>query len=199
MRGMHLLVTVGCAVLLEACGTAAPTTPPAAPPRSTHAATTPSPASIAATRTAARAPSRHAGMVCAAETRVNVAALLAPLHPLVSDSWRNPLYVCTYRAGTQVLRIAVREDGSHAAALSDFDALMKTATMPRKIPAAASLGLPGFETADGLVVFTRDDMTLRVDARGLGPRTGQASLARSEVAYELATDVLGCWSGGDAG
>jgi hypothetical protein len=60
----------------------------------------------------------------------------------------------------------------------------------------ASFGLPGFETPDGVVVFAKDDKTLRVDARHLAAHTGASRQTPSEVAYQVASDILGCWTGG---
>jgi hypothetical protein len=43
-------------------------------------------------------------------------------------------------------------------------------------------------------VFLKDNMVLRVDATRLMLSGGARSASRSEVAYEVATDVMGCWA-----
>ncbi|MEO6821546.1 MAG: hypothetical protein ABI468_03435 [Candidatus Nanopelagicales bacterium] len=59
----------------------------------------------------------------------------------------------------------------------------------------ASLGLPAFETPNGMVAFLKDDKTLQVDASAMTSLIGPQRLTRSGVAYQIATDVLACWNG----
>jgi hypothetical protein len=56
------------------------------------------------------------------------------------------------------------------------------------------LGLPAYETQSGTAVFLKDSKLLRVDATKLklNPRANAGS--RTDIAYEVATDVMGCWS-----
>jgi hypothetical protein len=55
-------------------------------------------------------------------------------------------------------------------------------------------GLPAFETRTGTAVSLKDNMVLRVDATRLMSRGGAKAASRSDVAYEVATDVMGCWA-----
>ena len=45
------------------------------------------------------------------------------------------------------------------------------------------------------MIFLKDDKTLEVDPRGLPSGLGPNRLSRGDFAYQLATDVLGCWTG----
>ena len=58
-----------------------------------------------------------------------------------------------------------------------------------------SLGLPSFEAPTGTVAFRKDDKVLQVDATGLPPEVGSSHRPRTDLAYTVATDVLGCWTG----
>ena len=51
-----------------------------------------------------------------------------------------------------------------------------------------------FESSDGVVSFAKDDKTLTVDARGLSGRALPAGQSRRDTAYQIASDILGCWT-----
>ena len=50
-------------------------------------------------------------------------------------------------------------------------------------------------TKTGIAVVLKDDMTLRVDTTGLPAVFGPQQQRRTDLAYEIASDVLGCWTG----
>jgi hypothetical protein len=64
----------------------------------------------------------------------------------------------------------------------------------QRLTGLAGLGLPAFETRTGITVFLKDNMVLRVDATRLMLGGVAKSVSRSDVAYEVATDVMGCWA-----
>ena len=47
----------------------------------------------------------------------------------------------------------------------------------------------------GIVVVIKDDMTLTVDTTGLPTVSGPDGQRRADLAFEIASDVLGCWTG----
>jgi hypothetical protein len=47
---------------------------------------------------------------------------------------------------------------------------------------------------DGTVVFHKDAQVLTVDPTHLSTATGPHRLSRADLAYEIASDVIGCWS-----
>ena len=42
----------------------------------------------------------------------------------------------------------------------------------------------------------KDNQTLKVDTTGLPPVFGPEGQKRTDLAYEIASDVLGCWTEG---
>jgi len=62
------------------------------------------------------------------------------------------------------------------------------------IEGLANLGFPAYESADGLVVFLKDNMTLQVDARQLTDKIGPHDVTRTAFSYEIATTILACWT-----
>jgi hypothetical protein len=186
------------ALLLAGCGGGATaSSTPDRPGATPTVPRTPAVGQPAATLSrAARAPSAAARMVCDEEIRTAVATLAAPAVPVVTSTWRAPVFTCTYRLSGRSLLVDVREAGSAKAAVADLGRLRRQARSPRTITGAAGFGLPGFETPDGVVAFAKDDKTLHIDARGLAAHTGDARQTPSQVAYQLASDILGCWTGG---
>ena len=153
---------------------------------------TPSPAAVAAA--AEGSPSAAAKMVCGDETRANITRILSlPASPPTSDSWAEKLYTCTYSLPSGPLVLSVRETADPAAARARFDSLQRQPTA-RPIEGMTNLGLPGFETTAGSVVFAKDNFVLTVDATALPPTLGPHSVSRNAFAYETATGVLACWS-----
>ncbi len=138
-------------------------------------------------------PSATSQMVCSAEIRRDVATLLSlPALPHVVPSWRDHRYTCTYHLPVGALDISVTEASSKTAAVSYFDAL-RTARAGKTLTGVASFGLPGFSAADGTVAFVKDTSMLVVDPTGLPNKVGRST--RSEFAYTVASDILGCWNG----
>ena len=45
------------------------------------------------------------------------------------------------------------------------------------------------------MVVVKDNETLTVDATGLPAVFGSQQQKRTDLAYEIASDVLGCWTG----
>ena len=141
-------------------------------------------------------PSASAKMICGPETQDNVAKVLAlPARPHTTDSWANTLYTCTYHLADGPLVLSVKESADDQAARGYFDALRVTLGSTHSIDGLANLGLSAYQDTAGSVVFIKDNMTLRVDAAQLPDKIGPHSVSRHELAYEIATAVLACWSG----
>jgi len=141
-------------------------------------------------------PSASAKMICGPETQDNVAKVLAlPARPHTTDNWANTLYTCTYHLADGPLVLSVKESADDQAARGYFDALRVTLGSTHSIDGLANLGLPAYQDTAGSVVFVKDNMTLRVDAAHLSEKIGPHSVSRHDLAYEIATAVLACWSG----
>lgn len=143
----------------------------------------------------ASGPSQSARMVCGPETAGDISTALALGSPTPGTaSWADHLYTCTYHLPAGTLILAVKELPDIAAAHQYFAAAQAKQGPTQPIVGLASLGLPGFETSAGTVMFLKDDKTVQVDAAGLPAQIGSFRVSRSDFAYQIATDVLGCWT-----
>lgn len=143
----------------------------------------------------AAGPSASARMVCGPEIRRDVATALGlRTPPTATTSWVDHLYTCTYRLRTGSLVLSVKESPDVPAARGYFSAVQHRLGNTHPLLGLSALGLPAYDTTDGTVVFLKDDKVLQVDATTLPHEAGQPD-SRSGLAYEVATDVLGCWTG----
>jgi hypothetical protein len=141
-------------------------------------------------------PSQSARMICSDEIRTAAAAVVVPAKvPAGAATWANHLYTCTYRPSVGPLVLSVKESPNVAAARDYFAAQQQHLAPTKPIRGLAGLGLPAYETTTGTVVFLKDNKTLQVDATHLPTAIGPHHLSRTDTAYEIATDVLGCWTG----
>lgn len=141
-------------------------------------------------------PSESARMVCSAEIRGDITTALAlPAQPSPSATWVDHLYTCSYRLPSGPFVLAVKELKDIPAARIYFAQMRQHLGPNQPIVGLDSLGLPGYQTAAGTVIFLKDDKTLEVDATSLDSPIGPAQISRSDFAYQIATDILGCWTG----
>jgi hypothetical protein len=143
------------------------------------------------TTTAAK-PSATALMVCGKDLRGKVQQVLrlaAP--PVTTDRFVGGRYSCTYRLPPGPLVLSVQQSPSAAAAGSYF-AGERVRLRGDDLP---GLGEAAFGTGAGTVVVVKDNETLTVDATGLPAVFGSQQQKRTDLAYEIASDVLGCWTG----
>jgi hypothetical protein len=169
------LLATGLGVVRLAAG-AAPATPPATPPAAPSAR-----------------PPAVARMICAAEVRGDVAeALRLPAAPPTSSTWDGATFTCTYRLPAGPMVLSVHESPDPAAALAHLAALRvrlpSTTDAPGLTPGA-------FRTNTGTVALAKDRDTLLVDTTGLPAQFGPQRQKRTDLAYEVASVVLGCWTG----
>ena len=138
-------------------------------------------------------PSASARMICGTEARGDIAKILALTSlPAPAAHWADRLYTCTYRLPQGPLVISVKESADAAATRAYVSAER------RRLGAAhdlAGLTAGAFGTATGTVALTKDSNTLTVDATGLPAEFGPAHQKRSDLAYEVASVILGCWTG----
>jgi len=141
-------------------------------------------------------PSASARMVCSQEIRHDVATALAlKAPPSATATWSNHLYTCTYHLAGGPLVFSVKESGNVPSARTYLSVLRHQLAPTQPLQGAVSLGLPAYQTSAGNVVFLKDDKTLQVDATAMPQQIGPQGESRSTFAYQMATDVLGCWSG----
>lgn len=186
------VLVVGCATA-EASGPAG-TGAAAVSPRESHPPVTAS--ASPGNTTLVAAPSESARMVCGPEIRRDVATILGlRTPPPASTSWVNQLYTCTYRLSDGPLNVSVKESGAVSSARTYFAGLRQQLGPTEPLRGLDSLGLPSFETSTGTVAFLKDDKTLQIDATHLPAEVGPQHRQRGDLAYTVATDILGCWNG----
>ena len=147
----------------------------------------------AAAASSPQPPSEAAAMICGDDVTGDVARVLSlPAPPPTSSTWADQLFTCDYSLPMGPLVLSVQESPDPAAAARFFEdrrgQLGETAPTP-------GLGERAYATPTGTVVVIKDAMTLTVDATGLPEVFGDDGQRRTDFAYEVASVVLGCWTG----
>lgn len=149
-------------------------------------------ATSAATSTAASPPAT-ARMICSADIKGKVTqALRLDSPPPTHDRWAEGTYTCDYSLPMGTMRLSDQvfpDAGAARAHLASAQSHEATAH------ALAGLGQRAYGSDRGLAVVVKDDQVLTVDTSGLPERFGATGQRRSDLAYEVASDVLGCWTG----
>ncbi len=140
-------------------------------------------------------PSAPARMICSNEIRRDIQRnLQRSSPPSRTHSWAHGLYRCSYRLPEGKLVLTVKDSPNVESGRAYYRHGRAAANRPRRLPGLLSLGLPGYETPDGMAVFLKDGKTLQVDASRLPQRIGPRPQSRTDVAYAIAADVVACWS-----
>ena len=136
-------------------------------------------------------PSAAAKMVCAGDVAAQVMTVLNLDAPApTSTSWQDQLYTCTYTLPMGKMVLSVKESASKPAARDYFQALRARLGGTEPL---LGVGEQAYATKTGTAVVLKDDMTLRVDTTGLPAVFGPQQQRRTDLAYEMATVVMGCW------
>ncbi|HST46919.1 hypothetical protein [Jatrophihabitans sp.] len=142
---------------------------------------------------AANVPSEAAAMVCSQDIRDQVRTVLQLDAPApVQSSWRDKLYTCSYTLPMGRMVLSVKESADKPAAREYFEGLRGQLGSTEPL---LGLGEQAYATKTGIAVVLKDNMTLRVDTTGLPAVFGPQQQRRTDLAYEIASDVLGCWTG----
>lgn len=190
MRALKLLAAVSVTAAAAGCASAKATTPAAPAPSTSPTSSASAPGS------AASGPSASALMVCGTEIQGAVETILAATPaPTTTTTWADHLYTCTYHLSSDTLVLSVKESPDAASANTYLTTLQHQLGSTTALTASEGLGNPGFQDTAGNVVVLKDDKTLHVDATGLAAASGPSKLTRADVAYEVTTDILGCWTG----
>lgn len=191
-----LLLAAG-AILLTGCGTA--TTAATATSSTEPVAGGMSPGmvmpdgSVMGAAPGATKPPALAVMVCGDEVRGDITKVLSlPSKPATAASWLDQLYTCTYRLPMGPLVLSVKESSDATAAHDYYLAARKRIGSTVD---TAGLGTYAYRTPSGVVGLVQDNFTLTVDATGLPAVFGAQGQKRTDLAYEVASVVLGCWTG----
>ncbi|ALE05724.1 hypothetical protein AL755_10015 [Arthrobacter sp. ERGS1:01] len=181
-------------VLLAGCSAEAATPIPAQPAASQAAApSSAATAPAAANPTVGVAPAA-AAMVCSDEAKDSVTKILGlAASPATTPSWDGTTYSCSYKLADGPFTMSVKVATGDAAATAAAKTLAGSLNAA-PIKGLSNLGLPGYQSADGSVVFAKDNMTLHVDATTMTPTVGKNKVSRADFAYQMATTILACWS-----
>jgi hypothetical protein len=138
-------------------------------------------------------PSAAAREVCSTEIRNDIAQVLALKSvPAPKATWANHVYTCTYQLPMGRFVLSVTESSDDTAAQAFASKLRTKLTGARPV---AGLTTIAFATPDGRLALVKDNDTLQVDATQLPAQFGSQHEKRTDFAYEVASDVLGCWTG----
>jgi hypothetical protein len=192
------------AVLLAGCASSHAATDRSRTPTSPPAAMTPgmvmpdgsTMGADAATSGAATAngPSAAEQMICGAETRADVTKVLGlNLAPTATSNWADHLYTCSYALPMGTFVVSVKQSTDPTAAHTYFSTLRSELGTTQTLD---GLGQGSYGTSTGKVVLIKDSDTLTVDATRLPAVLGAQQSKRFDFAYEIASDILGCWTGG---
>lgn len=134
-------------------------------------------------------------MVCDHEIHLAIARTFEqPSLALGVSTYEDRLFTCTYALPGGPLVLSVKDSPPGPSGRTYFKALHADDGMPRLLTGLEAFGLPSYETKDGRVVFLKDGKTLAVDAGALPEVAGPNGESRTDVAYAIAADVIGCWS-----
>jgi hypothetical protein len=178
--------------LLGGCGATPPATgSPGPSPGPSNVGAVPSAGSNAGPLTGN--PPASAAMICDADIKSKVREALRLAGPPSTEwRWSDGVYTCDYHLpmGRMSLEVTVLAGAPQASTLFDADRGRTLGAQP-----LAGLGERAFGTDNGTVVVLKDNQVLVVDTTRLPQEFGANGQRRTDLAYEVASDVLGCWTG----
>ncbi len=140
-------------------------------------------------------PPSTALMICSDDIKSKVGqAVRLDAPPKTHDTWAGGVYTCHYDLPMGMLMVSDQVFPDAAAARSHMAAQQGSVANSRQL---AGLGQQAYGTPAGVAVVLKGDQILTVDATALPERFGANDQKRTDLAYEVASDVLGCWTGDD--
>jgi hypothetical protein len=182
--------------LLAGCGATPPATgSPGPSPGPSNVAAVPASGSDAGPPTGELAgkPPASAAMICDADIKSKVRKALGLAGPPSTEwRWSDGVYTCDYQLpmGRMSLQVKVLAGARQARTLFDADRARTLGALP-----LAGLGERAFGTKNGTVFVLKDSQILVVDTTRLPQEFGANGQRRTDLAYEVASDVMGCWTG----
>ena len=131
-------------------------------------------------------------MVCAPETRHEIARVLGVRASVTPPTWFAHAYSCRYRYPNGEFVLTVKELSSWPQTVAYFTALGREQGRSLTVP---RLGQGSFQTTNGSMVVRKDWKILTVDISGLPAQFGRPPTSRGDVAVTVADVILACWSG----
>jgi hypothetical protein len=141
-------------------------------------------------------PTETQALVCGAEIRDTVKQVLTlASRPAVRSTFGGNLYTCSYALPVGTMRLSVQHSANKMTATAYLDAQSKATGAEQTL---AGLGERAKGSGDGIVFVLKDNEVLEVDTTLLPKVFGTEQQKRSDLAYEIASDVLGCWTEDDS-
>ncbi len=149
--------------------------------------------SAAAPSAGGRSPSAPAAMVCSADFRRDLADALAVTSvPAGVRTFQNSLLTCNYFLFAGHLVLTVKDLPNRSATNAYFAARRRSLAGAHPIDGLT----PGaFGNGTSVVVLRKDNHVLTVDTAAMPAAFGSQHNKRADFAYEVASIVLGCWTG----
>jgi hypothetical protein len=177
---LRVAAAIVAPLLLAGCGAA-------------DAGTTAAGSTAHSTTSTAAGPPENASMVCSDEIRGKVQQVLKlPALPTVRSTWIKQIYTCTYDLPVGPMVLTVQVAATETAADAAFQARQKATVGATPL---LGLGEHAYATPGGTATVIKDAMTLEVDTTALPAVFGAEHQKRTDLANEIASDVLGCWTG----
>lgn len=199
-----LCASIASAALLAGCSAhtsgseARPVATRAAAPSMSAGMTMPDGA-VMGTKTAIRhavdagVPSTPAAMICSDEVRHDLAEALAVRSIAAGRrSYRDSLLTCDYSLFGGHLVLGVKDLPSASATRAYLASSRRSLAHTHSVD---GLTQGAFGNGTGVVMLSKDDHVLRVDTSAMPPVFGSQHNNRADFAYEVATVILGCWTG----
>ncbi|MGI8450877.1 MAG: hypothetical protein ACR2MP_27595 [Streptosporangiaceae bacterium] len=140
-------------------------------------------------------PSTAEKMICATETRKDITTVLGLAKaPTSRSTWIDHIYTCTYQLPMGTFTVSVKQSSDPTAAKAYFARLRPTLGSTETLQ---GLGQASYGSTTGTVVLLKDNDTLTVNSTQLPAVFGAQQSKRFDFAYEIASDILGCWTGND--
>jgi hypothetical protein len=184
-----MAVATGVAIALStsACGNTTQVPPGGGGPTTSRpTATTEAP------EPAGKNPSEISKMVCASEAQGEIKRVLGVTAHVAPPTWVDHLYSCRYEYPNGTFVLSVKELSSWPQTYAFFHLLGKSMGDTGTL---GNLGQGAFTTSDGSVVVRKDWKVLLVNIAPLPPQFGKPSTSKADVAYTVASIILGCWAG----
>jgi hypothetical protein len=140
----------------------------------------------------ATGPTAAQAMICGSQIKKAVQQILSlPATPTPTSSFADDKFSCSYALPMGRLRLSVKRSSSDATALTYLTSRATTISAHETL-----LGLTehAYGSSTGTVLVLKDNETLEVDATALPAIIGDEQQKRTDLAYEIATNVLGCWT-----
>jgi len=138
-------------------------------------------------------PSKSAKMICESEVQADVTDRIGlKITTPLKATWVDHVYSCDYTYGKAVMKLAVKELANKAETDAYFASL---ATKLGKTENIAGLGQGAFTTKNLSAVVRKDYKVLLVDISKLPAQFGNPPGPRGDIALDVASEIMGCWTG----